>query len=182
MQGDLAAITRKPDEKICVACHSEKSPRFKFFLYSALAPLVHKTVKQAGRSACWLQTRVRFAFALPVESDAFRRNTDRRGLVPPDVLTMFRCGLPEFRQAARRFAATVRPERHRAPPLLDRHVAMSAVSEVRRPKPFLFSEFCKGCGRCRSCLEPKRNLPVSRWLCRIRLGLCREAAHRHRSP
>ena len=45
MQGDPRAITRKPDEKICVACHSEKSPRFKFFSYSALAPLVHKTVK-----------------------------------------------------------------------------------------------------------------------------------------
>jgi len=25
---------------------------------------------------------------------------------------------------------------------------MGATSEVRRPKPFLYSEFCKGCGRC----------------------------------
>ncbi len=25
---------------------------------------------------------------------------------------------------------------------------MGTVAEVRRPKPFLFPEFCKGCGRC----------------------------------
>ena len=45
MQGDRAAITRKPDERICVACHNEKSPHFKFFSYPALAPLAHKAVK-----------------------------------------------------------------------------------------------------------------------------------------
>lgn len=45
MQGDPETIRRKPDEKVCVACHSEKSPHFKFFSYAALAPLSHKTVK-----------------------------------------------------------------------------------------------------------------------------------------
>jgi hypothetical protein len=45
MQGDPETIRQKPDEKVCVACHSEKSPHFKFFSYAALVPLAHKTVK-----------------------------------------------------------------------------------------------------------------------------------------
>jgi len=45
MQGDPEAITRKPDEKVCVACHSQKSPHFKYFSYTALAPLVHPIAK-----------------------------------------------------------------------------------------------------------------------------------------
>ncbi len=34
-------ITRKPAESVCVRCHSEKSPHFKFFSYAAMAGLVH---------------------------------------------------------------------------------------------------------------------------------------------
>ena len=45
VQGDPEAITRKPDEKVCVGCHNEKSPHFRFFSYAALAPLVHQTAK-----------------------------------------------------------------------------------------------------------------------------------------
>ena len=37
-----ASIARKPSESSCTACHSDKSPHFKFFSYSALAPLVHQ--------------------------------------------------------------------------------------------------------------------------------------------
>jgi nitrate/TMAO reductase-like tetraheme cytochrome c subunit len=40
--GDLA---RKPAEKTCVQCHNEKSPHFRGFFYSALAPLVHPVKK-----------------------------------------------------------------------------------------------------------------------------------------
>ena len=39
------AITRRPAEATCVTCHSETSPHFKFFSYSALAPLVHPGTK-----------------------------------------------------------------------------------------------------------------------------------------
>jgi len=35
------AIAGKPAESVCVSCHSEKSPHFKFFSYAALAGLVH---------------------------------------------------------------------------------------------------------------------------------------------
>lgn len=35
------AIVAKPGESVCVGCHSDKSPHFKFFSYPALAPLVH---------------------------------------------------------------------------------------------------------------------------------------------
>lgn len=38
-------ITRKPSEKLCVDCHSSKSPHFKFFSYPALAPLIHQVAK-----------------------------------------------------------------------------------------------------------------------------------------
>ncbi len=36
-------IVAKPGESVCVECHSEKSPHFKFFSYAALTPLVHST-------------------------------------------------------------------------------------------------------------------------------------------
>ena len=36
-----ASIVAKPGEQVCVGCHSDKSPHFKFFSYPALAPLVH---------------------------------------------------------------------------------------------------------------------------------------------
>jgi hypothetical protein len=35
------AIVAKPAESVCVACHSDKSPHFKFFSYGAMAGLVH---------------------------------------------------------------------------------------------------------------------------------------------
>ncbi len=38
-------ITRKPSEKLCVECHSSRSPHFKFFSYPALAPLIHQVPK-----------------------------------------------------------------------------------------------------------------------------------------
>lgn len=38
-------IVRKPSEKMCVDCHSDKSPHFKFFSYPALAPLIHQVPK-----------------------------------------------------------------------------------------------------------------------------------------
>lgn len=38
-------ITRKPSEKMCVECHSNTSPHFKFFSYPALAPLIHQVGK-----------------------------------------------------------------------------------------------------------------------------------------
>ena len=39
------AITRRPAESVCVDCHSNKSPKFKFFSYPALAPLIHQVAK-----------------------------------------------------------------------------------------------------------------------------------------
>jgi predicted CXXCH cytochrome family protein len=45
MQGDPQAITRKPAEKVCVQCHSEASPKFKYFSYAAMSPLVHPVKK-----------------------------------------------------------------------------------------------------------------------------------------
>jgi nitrate/TMAO reductase-like tetraheme cytochrome c subunit len=39
------AIVRAPAERVCVGCHSEKSPHFKFFSYAALSRLVHQTPK-----------------------------------------------------------------------------------------------------------------------------------------
>jgi nitrate/TMAO reductase-like tetraheme cytochrome c subunit len=39
------AIARKPAESVCTACHSDKSPHFKFFTYAGLAPLVHPISK-----------------------------------------------------------------------------------------------------------------------------------------
>jgi hypothetical protein len=36
------SIVRTPDEKVCVACHSQKSPHFNFFSYAAMAGLVHQ--------------------------------------------------------------------------------------------------------------------------------------------
>ena len=30
---------------------------------------------------------------------------------------------------------------------------MGAATEIRRPKPFLFPEYCKGCGRCISACQ-----------------------------
>jgi hypothetical protein len=39
------AIVRTPAASVCVGCHSEKSPHFKFFSYGALSPLVHQTKK-----------------------------------------------------------------------------------------------------------------------------------------
>jgi len=38
-------ITRVPAEKICVACHSAKSPHFKYFSYDAMKGLVHQVPK-----------------------------------------------------------------------------------------------------------------------------------------
>lgn len=38
-------IARTPSEKLCVECHSSKSPHFKFFSYPALAPLIHQVAK-----------------------------------------------------------------------------------------------------------------------------------------
>ncbi len=38
-------ITRAPAEKLCVECHSSKSPHFKFFSYAALAPLIHPVAR-----------------------------------------------------------------------------------------------------------------------------------------
>lgn len=35
------AITRRPTESTCTACHSTKSPHFNYFSYAAMAPLVH---------------------------------------------------------------------------------------------------------------------------------------------
>jgi predicted CXXCH cytochrome family protein len=45
MEGDPEAITRKPGEKVCVGCHNDKGPHYKYFLYAALAPLVHPAEK-----------------------------------------------------------------------------------------------------------------------------------------
>jgi predicted CXXCH cytochrome family protein len=45
MQGDPKAITRKPAERVCLRCHSDASPKFKYFSYAAMAPLVHSTKK-----------------------------------------------------------------------------------------------------------------------------------------
>jgi cytochrome c554/c'-like protein len=39
------AITRTPEERVCVQCHNDTGPHFKFFSYGALAPLVHVVVK-----------------------------------------------------------------------------------------------------------------------------------------
>jgi hypothetical protein len=36
------AIVAKPAESVCVGCHSDKSPHFKFFSYVAMAPIVHR--------------------------------------------------------------------------------------------------------------------------------------------
>jgi len=45
MQGDPQAITRKPSERVCVRCHTDASPKFKYFSYNAMAPLAHPTRK-----------------------------------------------------------------------------------------------------------------------------------------
>ena len=45
MQGDPKAITKKPAEKVCLQCHTEASPKFKYFSYAAMSPLVHPTKK-----------------------------------------------------------------------------------------------------------------------------------------
>lgn len=45
MEGDPKAITRKPAEKVCVQCHSAASPKFKYFSYAAMSPLVHPVKK-----------------------------------------------------------------------------------------------------------------------------------------
>lgn len=45
MQGDPKAITRKPAEKVCEQCHSAASPKFKYFSYAAMSPLVHPVKK-----------------------------------------------------------------------------------------------------------------------------------------
>ncbi|MGE5244979.1 MAG: multiheme c-type cytochrome [Betaproteobacteria bacterium] len=39
------AIVAVPAESVCVQCHSEKSPHFKFFSYAAMAGLVHQVPK-----------------------------------------------------------------------------------------------------------------------------------------
>lgn len=39
------AIVRTPDEGVCVRCHSERSPHFKYFSYAAMAGLVHQVPK-----------------------------------------------------------------------------------------------------------------------------------------
>jgi hypothetical protein len=38
-----AGLTRVPASELCEACHSDKSPRFKGFVYSAMVGLSHKT-------------------------------------------------------------------------------------------------------------------------------------------
>ncbi len=39
------AITRKPAESVCTACHNDTGPHFKYFSYAALAPLAHQIPK-----------------------------------------------------------------------------------------------------------------------------------------
>lgn len=41
-------IVRKPAESTCTQCHNDKGPHFKFFAYSALAPLVHPVTQTGG--------------------------------------------------------------------------------------------------------------------------------------
>jgi predicted CXXCH cytochrome family protein len=45
MQGDPKAITRKPSEGVCVRCHTDASPKFKYFAYSSMSPLAHPVRK-----------------------------------------------------------------------------------------------------------------------------------------
>jgi hypothetical protein len=35
-------LVRKPPQSVCVECHSDKSPHFRGFFYSAMVPIVHK--------------------------------------------------------------------------------------------------------------------------------------------
>jgi len=39
------SLAKAPAEEVCVRCHNQKSPHFRGFFYSALAPLVHPVKK-----------------------------------------------------------------------------------------------------------------------------------------